>query len=293
MKKPNVDAVDKRIEALKQYEILDTLPEKEYDGITRLAAITCNSPIALISFLDDKREFFKSRYGLKIKETPIEHSFCFHVIKKSTDIFIIEDVRTDKRFKNNPLVTSNPNIVFYAGVSLISEEGIPLGALCVIDKSPNVLNSEQILSLQSLANQVMQLLILRKKNIEINESKKIINQETEQLNNIIKATRVGTWEWNYETKTVNINERWANIIGYTLEELQPVNEKTIYKFIHPDDIALSDKKLKECLEKRTSFYDVDFRLKHKNGNYIWVNDRGRVVKWSKEGGGSNDGRYPY
>ena len=82
MKNPNTDAVDKRIKALKQYEILDTLPEKEYDDITRLAAYICNTPIALISFLDNTRQFFKSHHGLKIKETPIEHSFCVHVIKK-------------------------------------------------------------------------------------------------------------------------------------------------------------------------------------------------------------------
>ncbi|MCW9041534.1 MAG: PAS domain-containing protein, partial [Flavobacteriales bacterium] len=282
-KKPNTDVVNKRIQALKQYKILDTLPEKEYDDITRLAAFICNTSISLVTLLDDKHQFFKSHHGLKTKQTPIEHSFCAYAIKKPNDVFIVEDARKDKRFKDNPLVTSKPNIIFYAGVPLISEEGIPLGTLCVIDEKPNVLNSEQLLSLKSLANQIMQLLILRKKNIEINESKKIINQETEQLNNIIEATRVGTWEWNYETKTVNINEHWASIIGYTLEELQPIDEKTIYKFIHPDDIALSDKKLKECLEKKTSFYDVDFRLKHKNGNYVWVNDRGRVVEWTEEG----------
>ncbi|HEY9082720.1 MAG TPA: PAS domain-containing protein [Vicingaceae bacterium] len=283
MKKTNTDVVEKRVRLLEHFQILDTLPEKEYDDITRLAAFICNTPISLVTLLDDKRQFFKSHHGLEIKETIIEHSFCAHAIKKTTDIFIVEDARKDKRFKNNPLVTSKPNIIFYAGVPLISEEGIPLGTLCVIDEKPNVLNSEQLLSLQSLANQVMQLLILRRKNIEINESKKIINQETEQLNNIIEATRVGTWEWNLQTKEVKINERWANIIGYTLEELQPVDEKTIYKFIHPEDIQYSDKKLKESLEKKGVFYDIDFRLKHKNGNYVWVNDRGRVVEWTVDG----------
>src|SRR5690606_3566588 len=129
---------------------------------------------------------------------------------------------------------------FYAGVPLTTEEGISLGTLCVLDTKPNKLNQEQILSLQSLANQVMQLLILRKRNNEINESKNLIDNETARLKNIVEATRIGTWEWNFETGEIKINERWANIIGYTLEELQPVNEKTIYKFIHPDDIALSD-----------------------------------------------------
>jgi len=283
MKKTNTDAVDKRIKALKQYEILDTLPEKEYDDITRLAAYICNTSIALVSFLDDTRQFFKSHYGLKIKETPIEHSFCFHAIKKPTDIFIIEDIRKDKRFKSNPLVTSKPNIVFYAGVPLTTQEGILLGTLCVLDTKPNKLNQEQIVSLQSLANQVMQLLILRKRNNEINESKSLIDNETARLKNIVEATRIGTWEWNFETGEIKINERWANIIGYTVEELQPVNEKTIYKFIHPDDIALSDEKIKECIDKKIVFYDVDFRLKHKNGHYVWVNDRGRVIKWKPDG----------
>tara|TARA_R110000782_G_scaffold80846_4_gene159938 strand:- start:159789 stop:165440 length:5652 start_codon:yes stop_codon:yes gene_type:complete len=283
MKKPNTDAVDKRIKALEQYKILNTLPEKEYDDITRLAAYICNTPIALVSFLDDKYQFIKSHHGVKIKRTPIEHSICIHTIKKSNDILIIEDTRIDKRFNNNSLVVLKPNIVFYAGVPLLTEEGVPLGTLCVLDTKPNKLNQQQIISLQSLANQVMQLLILRKRNNEINESKNLIDNETARLKNIVEATRIGTWEWNFETGEIKINERWANIIGYTLEELQPVNEKTIYKFIHPDDMALSDEKIKECIDKKIVFYDVDFRLKHKNGNYIWVNDRGRVIKWMPDG----------
>jgi len=248
MKKPNTDAVDKRIKALEQYKILNTLPEKEYDDITRLAAYICNTPIALVSFLDDKYQFIKSHHGVKIKRTPIEHSICIHTIKKSNDILIIEDTRIDKRFNNNSLVVLKPNIVFYAGVPLLTEEGVPLGTLCVLDTKPNKLNQQQIISLQSLANQVMQLLILRKRNNEINESKNLIDNETARLKNIVEATRIGTWEWNFETGEIKINERWANIIGYTLEELQPVNEKTIYKFIHPDDMALSDEKIKEQLE---------------------------------------------
>ena len=102
----------------------------------------------------------------------------------------------------------------------------------------------------------MQLLILRKRNNEINESKNLIDNETARLKNIVEATRIGTWEWNFETGEIKINERWANIIGYTLEELQPVNEKTIYKFIHPDDIALSDEKIKECIDKKLSLIHI-------------------------------------
>lgn len=164
---------------------------------------------------------------LKTKETPIAYSFCNQAIKKPVDIFIIEDARKDKRFKNNPLVVSEPDIVFYAGVPLYTEEGILLGTLCVLDTQPKKLNQEQIFSLQALANQVMHLLVLRRKNNEIKESNKIIDQKAESLNNVIEAIRIGTWEWNFKTKEIKINERWANIIGYTIEELQPVDEKHI------------------------------------------------------------------
>lgn len=83
MKKTNTDVVEKRVRLLKHFQILDTLPEKEYDDITRLAAFICNTPISLITFLDDKRQFFKSHYGLKTKQTPIEHSFCLSCYKKT------------------------------------------------------------------------------------------------------------------------------------------------------------------------------------------------------------------
>lgn len=283
MKKPNNNTIVKRVKALKQYKIVDTLPEKEYDDISRLAALMCNTPIALITLLDEKRQFFKSHYGLDINETPIAHSFCTHAIKKPADILIIEDTRKDERFKDNSLVVSKPNIAFYAGVPLINEDNVALGTLCVLDVKPNKLNSEQITSLQALANQIMQLLILRKKNIEISENKKIIDEETIRLKNIVEATHIGTWEWNFETGEIKINEYWANIIGYTLKELQPINEKTIYQFIHPDDIELVDKKLNDYLKRKSAFYDVDFRLKHKKGNYIWINERGKVLKCTAKG----------
>ncbi|WNH10476.1 GAF domain-containing protein [Thalassobellus suaedae] len=133
-----------RTKALQELDIMYTPPEKMFDDITSLAAFICNTPIALISLVDNKNQFFKSHYGLDVDQTPIDQSFCAHAIKNDEDIFIVDDATIDNRFKENPLVLSNPNIVYYAGVTLSNDEGIKIGTLCVIDKSKRALNKDQI-----------------------------------------------------------------------------------------------------------------------------------------------------
>jgi len=160
-----------RTKALKELEIMYTPPEKMFDDIASLAAFICDTPIALISFLDDKNQFFKSHHGIDADQTPIEHAFCAHAIKADEDIFIVEDATLDKRFKENPLVLSSPNIVYYAGVPLSNEKGIKIGTLCIIDKSKKTLSEEQLKALKNLSNQVINLLKLRQSNINLKSYK--------------------------------------------------------------------------------------------------------------------------
>ena len=168
---------DKRLLALKEYSILDTLPEKEYDDITYLASQICGTPISLISLIDDKRQWFKSHHGLDATETPKEIAFCAHAINDKNNIFIINDSRKDERFHDKPLVTDDPYVIFYAGVPLISSDGYPLGTLCVIDNKPNKFDDSQLKALQALTNQLMNLFELRKKSIELQT--KIFEIETQ------------------------------------------------------------------------------------------------------------------
>ncbi|MES2467497.1 MAG: PAS domain S-box protein [Verrucomicrobiota bacterium] len=152
-----------RLAALHSYEVLDTLPEESLDDLTKLAAHICGVPTALISLIDENRQWFKSRVGLEVVETPLDVSFCLHAIQKP-GLFIVPDASKDARFAQNPLVMREPHIRFYAGTSLISPEGQALGTLCVIDHRPRNLTSEQEEALRVLGRQVMIQLETRRQN---------------------------------------------------------------------------------------------------------------------------------
>ena len=173
---PVPDNESGRLAALASYSIMDTLPEIELDEITLLASEICQAPIALISLLDEQRQWFKSHLGLDVVETPKEQAFCSHAIMKPENIMVVKDAREDLRFNKNPLVTGDPNIVFYAGVPLLNNEGFALGTLCVIDRIPRELSDKQMRSLEVLARQVLNQLELRRKLAELQEANKVLEE---------------------------------------------------------------------------------------------------------------------
>ena len=172
---------EERLNELYKYEILDTLEEEDFDILTRLASQIAQTPISLISLVDSERQWFKSKQGIDQTETPRDISFCGHAINEEGEIFEIPNAREDERFHDNPLVQSDPNIVFYAGVPLETTNGLPLGTLCVIDSEPKRLSADQSEALQALARQVMNMLELRRKTKQLNETMKIIEDQNIQL----------------------------------------------------------------------------------------------------------------
>ncbi|MFT4807745.1 MAG: signal transduction histidine kinase [Paraglaciecola sp.] len=174
-----------RLKTLFDYDVLDTEAEKIFDDLTQLAAQTCNTPITLISLIDSDRQWFKSKVGLDTEETSRDIAFCAHAIHQK-GIFEVEDTLQDKRFFDNPLVTSAPNIRFYAGTPLVSPDGHAIGTLCVIDDKPNKLTKDQRQALEVLGRSVMSQMELRKK---IKELKLANEHKTEFLSNMSHELR--------------------------------------------------------------------------------------------------------
>ncbi|RYG39520.1 MAG: histidine kinase, partial [Chitinophagaceae bacterium] len=170
---------NRRLSELKEYQIIDTSEEEDFESLTRLASKICDTPIALITLLDETRQWFKSKQGLEVPETPREHAFCSYAIVEPTGVLEVEDARADLRFHENPLVNSDPNIVFYAGISLLTPTGMPLGTLCVIDRVPRTLSAGQLDSLSILAKQVMAQMELRKKVRMLDESNRQLTESNE------------------------------------------------------------------------------------------------------------------
>ncbi len=154
-----------RLQALHEYQILDTDAEDEFDDFTALAAHICGTPVALISLIDSDRQWFKSRRGMAVRETPRDVAFCDHAIRQE-GVFVVPDAPADARFADNPLVTGDTGIQFYAGAPLVTSDGHALGSLCVIDYHPRTLSSEQETALSALSRQVVARLELRRQMAE-------------------------------------------------------------------------------------------------------------------------------
>ena len=143
-----------RLRTLRSYKILDTTPEERFDELTQLAALICDAPISLISLIDSDRQWFKSRFGLDLQETPRAQAFCTHAIMQP-EMFVVSDAAKDERFAQNPFVTGEAHIRFYAGAPLAARDGHLLGTLCVMDRQPHALTDTQKKALEILGRLVI------------------------------------------------------------------------------------------------------------------------------------------
>ncbi len=211
---PNNEAA--RMAELHDYDILDTVSEATYDAITFLASQICGVPIALISIVDEERQWFKSRVGLEATETHRDLAFCAHAIHEPQSLFVVNDASLDVRFYENPLVTDDPSIRFYAGAPLVTPEGNALGTLCVIDRKPRNLSPDQADSLRALSVQVMALLELRRTVRELETKQRQLTETTRQRDSFMATV-------SHELRTP-----LTAVIGYVelLQEDLPHEDRT-------------------------------------------------------------------
>lgn len=170
---PTPDNEGQRLRTLQLFRILDSATDRTLDGLTRLAATICDVPIALVSLVDESRQWFLSRVGLDAAETPRDQAFCAHAIMDS-DLMVVEDAQQDERFADNPLVVGAPRIRFYAGAPLEVSPGLRLGTLCVIDRKPRRLTSDQQEALQILRAAVVTQLELRRAQEDLQAVEKLL-----------------------------------------------------------------------------------------------------------------------
>ena len=167
--------------ALSKLGLLDTAPEPEFDDLTQLASSICGTPIALVSLLDHDRQWFKSRLGLDVAQTPLRDSFCAHAVGAPSAVMVVEDAAADERFRENPLVTGHPDIRAYAGMPILDPQGTPLGTICVIDREARGFTDAQREALRTLARQITAQLELRTRIRQLQTIRQTLTASNEQL----------------------------------------------------------------------------------------------------------------
>ena len=208
-----------RLIDLSTYKIMDTDPEDDFDDIVELAAQICNTPISLITLLDDKRQWFKAKRGVDETESTRDVSFCSHAILQD-EVMVVEDATKDHRFFDNPFVTGEMNIRFYAGAPIISPTGYKLGTVCILDKQPRRLSAEQARALTILSNQVSRLLEQRKNNWLVwDRSQKIISLKSGLIQNMIEAQ-----EADKKLLAINVHEDLAQGVASSIFYIQAAQE---------------------------------------------------------------------
>ena len=216
---------ESRLQTLYDYDVLETSPEPEFDALTELASAICGTPIALISLVDRNRQWFKSKVGLLASETHRDVSFCGHAILES-DVFVVENALEDPRFSDNPLVTGDPQIRFYAGAQLRTESGEAIGTLCVIDSEPKSFSPEKRRALATLAGMVIAQLDLKRRNRQLSEALDLIEGQKLTLLHQSKMSALGEMAGGIAHE---INNPLAIIAGYVnrIEFLQTFDLSTI------------------------------------------------------------------
>ncbi|HKS67966.1 MAG TPA: response regulator [Candidatus Acidoferrales bacterium] len=254
-----------RLEALRRYGILDTLPEQEFDDLTRLAALICQTPIALVSFVDAKRQWFKSKIGVEASETPREISFCAHAIL-TPDLLVVSDVLADERFRSNPLVQGEPGLRFYAGAPLITHDGHALGTICVLDRVPRGLGETQREALKALARLAVAELELRRSVSDLSKATHERRRAEKEIDQLFTLSLDMLCIAGFDGYFKRLNPAWERVLAIPSRELL---ERPYIDFVHPDDREATIAEGRK-LSAGTETISFENRYRRGDGSYLWL-----------------------
>lgn len=264
-----------RLQALNVYGVLDTPPEPPFDDLARLAARLCDTPVALVTLVDDHRQWFKAVVGLEVRETPRQIAFCAHTIC-GDGLFEVEDALQDPRFANNPLVTGDTAIRFYAGMPLPVEGGHRLGSLAVIDHQPRRLSAAQRDDLAMLARQVVLLLEERHQRLRAEAAMAEARRQSESLLAIAgRVARLGAWELDVLRQRVV----WSDVVAeiHCMQAgFSPGLDDALSFYVEPDRTLLAQA-VQRCMEHGNPF-DMELVLQPAHGARRWVRAMGEAVR---------------
>ncbi|RZL85770.1 MAG: PAS domain S-box protein [Sphingomonas sp.] len=267
--------------ALARYAVMDTPRERSFDELAELTARLCDAPIAVINLIGEDRQFFKAEVGLGVRETPLESSFCVKALLED-ELLVVPDMTDDTRFDCNPLVTGEPHIRSYAGALLKTDDGLPIGTLCVLDHRPRAFTTLQQDTLRVLARQVMAQLDLRRAVEErdqrdhaalANEEKlrltqnELVDSEA-RFRNMADHAPVMMWVTDPGGDCIYLNRQWYEFTGQTPEEAAGLGWLDV---THPDDSAAATTMFVEANAKRQPFR-LEYRLRRADGTYRWAID---------------------
>ncbi len=262
---------NQRLASLKKLHILDTPSEERFDRVTKLATRIFSLPISTISIIDEHREWFKSVCGLDKTEGDRAISFCGHALT-AEDVFIVPDTKEDARFIDNPMVTGEPFIRFYAGVPLFAADGARIGAFCVKDIHPRTFTDEDIQALTSLAHWVQ----LEINNRDLSLSLETIQKQSAELDSFFNLSVNLMCIAGKDGYFKRVNQKLLSVLGYSEQELfaQP-----FMAIVHQDDVLATIEEVKKVSSgEKTN--DFKIRCRKKDGSYIWL-------QWSATPQGEN------
>ncbi|GAB2618522.1 hypothetical protein GCM10026987_15140 [Belliella aquatica] len=265
---------EERLKELASFQIVGIEEDQDFDFITEMAAKICGTKISLISLVTADKQWFLSHHGLEVKETSRDFSFCAHAIHTPNQPFVVEDARQDERFSGNPLTEDDPNVIFYAGIPLVSQNGLPLGSLCVIDDVPKKLTADQLNQLQRLANQTIKLFELRRSQNEMTALNLELQKNIEFFKETEQANSIGSWELDIKSGQT----KWAETV-YRIHEVDldfDHNKHNGIEFYHPDYRKIIIDALTDCMELGKRF-DVTCILITAKGNQRWVRSTGKKL----------------